>query len=253
MNYFDVKAFSASAIKAGAVSMLRMAHYMTSGTEKTAAMKQGTLQHRAVLEPLTLQSMVVADYDGRTNAGKALLAQHGENLIKPAAFAELEAVGDRVHGHPAVREFGLLEGGTAEKEIYWTDDGIDCKAKLDYLAPEHFVEYKTCNNLAGFTRSAAAMFYHLQLGWYGRAAYCHDVKPRKCYIIAQESKAPFDVAVFRVQDIYLKSWHEDCRRIVDKYLSGDRQGAFPEIMTFELPAYAIGTDVNLDPEQMIQF
>lgn len=253
MNYYEVKAISATAIKAGAISMMHMHDTIENNRERTAAMKQGTLQHRAVLETATLQTMIVIEYDGRTKAGKELLAAHGDNLIKPAAFAALERVGDRVHLHKIVQDLGLLEGGEAEKEIFWCDDGIDCKAKLDYLAPGHFVEYKTCSNLAGFARSAASMNYHLQLGWYWHAARRHDGKERKAYIIAQESRSPFDVAVFEVSPAYLKSWHETAMDIAKRYVSGERGGAFPELMTFELPAWVPGAEVSFDVEQTIEF
>ncbi len=253
MNYYEVKAYNATAIKAGAISMLHMKHALDGDNEATAAMKRGTLQHRAVLEPETLRSLVVMEYDGRTKEGKALVAEHGDNLIKPAAFAELSEVHRQVHQHPEVAGRGLLSGGVAEKEIYWRENGRECKAKLDYIAPEHFIEYKTCNNLAGFARSAAAMRYNLQFGWYWRAAYCFDGKYRQCFIIAQESKAPFDVAVFEVPRMHLEAWYNAAIEIVAKYESGDRSGAFPSLMQFELPAWAQGASPEADPEAMIEF
>ena len=136
MNYYEVKAISATAIKAGAISMMHMHDTIENNRERTAAMKQGTLQHRAVLEPATLQTMIVIEYDGRTKAGKELLAAHGDNLIKPAAFAALERVGDRVHLHKIVQDLGLLEGGEAEKEIFWCDDG----RRLHWLSPDETQE-----------------------------------------------------------------------------------------------------------------
>jgi len=252
-NYFEVLAMNASTIKAGAESMLKMADYIENGMDATAAMQQGTRQHRAVLEPETLQKYHVEECDGRTKAGKELKELHGDNLITPKQFAELAAIQKQVWNHAEVLNLGLLQGGEAEKEIYWSEGGIKCKAKLDYYAPEHFVEYKSCNNLAKFTSSAAQMRYELQLGWYWRAAYCANVKQKKCFVIAQESKRPYDVAVFEVPEIMLNTWFNQALEIVHRYINGDRSGAFPKLMTFELPAWAPGANAEHDAETMLEF
>lgn len=250
MDYFEVEAFSASAIKAGAVSMLAMHDYIVNGKDKTSSMRTGSIRHTAVLEPEKFAGIVAIEYDGRTKEGKEIIAKYGkDNIMKPAEKEAAQKAADMVMSHPAVVEHRLFHGGVAEHERYWESDGIQGKCKVDYDHESYFIEYKTCNNLKRFNVAAAGMFYHLQLGW-----YWHGCGRKKCYIVAQEQKAPYDVAVFEVPQLSLAQWYAEAMEIVKRYVSGDRSGAFPELMTFELPAWAMDLqNVELDPESLVEF
>jgi len=230
VNYFEAPGMSASAIKVGAISMLAMHDYITNGRDKTASMRRGTIQHLAVLEPAKLGMLVESELDGRSTAGKALIAQHGrENIVKIGEKRDALKARSMVLAHREVKRLQLFSDGEAEKEIFWTDNGIAAKCKVDYITDKFFVEYKTTSTLAGFSRSAAQMNYQLQLGWYYRGC------KRKCFVVAQEQKSPWDVAVFEVPRHKLEAWGEKALEIAQRYQSGDRSGAFPELMIFELP------------------
>jgi len=240
LDYYEVKAYSASAIKAGAVSMLKMQEFMTAESVSSAAMLRGTMQHMAVLEPEAFNRLHVEDHNGATKAGKELIAIYGkEGIIKPAEHAQLIRAREMVLKHPEVVRLDLFQGGAAEVAHYWNENGIDCKCKVDYETPDYFIEYKTTGNLAGFMRSAAGMKYQLQLGW-----YWHGCGRKRCYVVAQEQKAPFDVAVFEVSAADLNAWYMQALEIALRFESGDRSGAYPALMTFELPGYV----VDVEPE-----
>lgn len=247
MNYYEKPGYSASAIKAGAVSMLNMQSYIDSGIESTECMRRGTVRHMAILEPERFKKLVVMDFNGRTTAGKALIAEHGrENIIKPAEYEEMKQVVKMVFRHPVVERLGLLLEGKTEVEYFWKEaDNIACKAKLDFVGPGYFVEYKTVGaDLGRFTAAAGRMCYHLQLGWYHRACKL------PCYVVAQQQKKPFDVAVFEVPVIQLALWGEQALQIVRRYESGDRSGMFPDLLTFELPQWFMETEIQSDSESI---
>ena len=250
MNYYDVNAINASSIKKGAVSMLHMHHAMTGQGTQTSAILRGSKLHMAVLEPEKLQSLQICD-NFRTKEYKELCELHGkENVVKAAELQELKEISSIVRKNPIVKELGLLTGGEAEKEIYWKGQigeyGFDAKAKIDYLSDKFIVEYKTTNNLANFASAAARMHYHLQLAWYQKAARLARQHNAEMFVVVQESLAPFDVAVFKVDGIMLEDWYFQCVQIVKQYLSGDRSGAYPELMSFELPAWADNSDDIFD-------
>lgn len=250
-DYYSVAAINASAIKAGAISMLKMQDEIERGTEATAAMRRGSLQHLAILEPAKFAALHVEDYDGRTKAGKELLERVGkDNIIKPAEHAELVQAQKMVADHPAVKQLALFWNGVAEVARYWQEGGVDCKCKIDYCHDDYIVEYKTTGNLTNFIRSAENMSYYLQLGWYWRGESVVSGKEKRVFVVAQEQKAPFDVAVFEVPQLMLKTWYFDCLEIVKRYASGDRSGAFPEIMQFERPAYVLGADPVFDNNEV---
>lgn len=241
-NYFDVKAYSASAIKAGNVSMLAMQNMIENGMEASAGMRKGTLFHEALLEPEIFSKRIVTPLARNTNAYKAIAAEAEFGTVKPDEKADLERTVAAVWNHPEVARLGLFKGGEAEKELYWQEDGLDCKCKIDYSHNDYIIEYKSTGKLANFIRMAENMAYYLQLGWYWRGDSVVSGKEKKMYVVAQEQSAPFDVAVFEVPTLMLKTWFFQCMEIVRKYESGDRSGAFPTIMQFERPAYVLGAD-----------
>jgi hypothetical protein len=76
-------------------------------------------------------------------------------------------------------------------------------------------------------------------------------KKRKCYIVAQEQNAPYDVAVMQVSGMNCKRWFNRCMEIYRKWLSGNRDGAYPEAFQFELPARMEDESEPLDVEEQM--
>jgi len=241
-DYYDVPAMSASAIKQGAISMKHMHHYMTSGgTKTTPAMRTGTLLHMAILEPERFEDFIVVDGDRRCKDYKDAVAEFGEGGV----ILETERVAcircrDSVMEHEAARKW-IDEPGTCEKSYYWEHGGHACKARLDkFCYNGTAIEYKTTGSLGRFASTAAGMFYHLQLGWYSCAA-----ETDRMVVIAQEASEPFDVAVFTIRPVQLKMWYRKALSIAERYWSGDRSGAYPEPLSFELPSWAEDDSVSL--------
>lgn len=230
-DYFGIDAMNASTIKAGARSMLHMQHYIDNPPKETAAMRTGTQRHMAVLEPERFaDSYTICDGDRRGREYKAVKEAVGEeNIMKYAEYAECITAAERVRNNPIVKGEGLLEGGEAEKVYIWDEEEGKAKCKIDYIIPGRcFIEYKTTRNLDKFLYTARDLHYDLGLGWYWRGCGLPGV------IIAQESAAPFDVAVFEVPEYMHKHWFITCQMIWRKFLSGDRSGAFGEKVFFEL-------------------
>ena len=249
-NYFDVKAMSASAIKAGAKSMHNMEMYLKYGISETSAMKTGTLFHMALLEPERFSQMVVCDSAKNTNIFKEAAASSLVGAISSKDKLKHEIQVANIMNHPLVREYGLFVGGKSEVEYYWQESGIDCKCKRDWENDDFIVEYKSCQSIRKFLNNAASMFYHLQLGWYSRPG-----KPKKMLVVAQESDLASDVAVYEINPLLIGSWFDDCMKIVTKYQSGDRSGAYPNLLSFEVPVWAEADqpEEETDPEKTIGF
>jgi len=244
-DYFAVDAMSASMLKAGAVSMLYMQHRMQTPLTPSPAMIAGTERHMAVLEPAKFAAL--RSYDG-TKSGKEykeLVAEWGKDaLINGAKLkGHLKAV-SVVMDHPEVQQLGLFNEGEAEAEVYWDEGGKPCKCKVDWLGPDYWVEYKTTASLASFQYTCEKMFYNLQLGWYDRGVSTLN-KPRKRYIVVQEQKAPFDVKVMKVSGTNCKRWFRDGMEIYERWLSGDRSGAYNEIEEFELSMWAEDDKIDM--------
>lgn len=72
----------------------------------------------------------------------------GRQPIKAKVWAEILIDMERIRSTPAIAD--KLTGGAAEVAVFWTDEnGIRCKAKLDYLTVAHWAELKTFDNTRG--------------------------------------------------------------------------------------------------------
>jgi hypothetical protein len=233
-DYYSIDAMSASAIKRGTISMLAMADYYKRGVAETPGMRLGTLMHMAVLEPPKFGELTAYEGTKASNDYKALAALIGpENLINvDQQAAILEAV-QVLRAHPVAGRY-LAQPGQSEVEYYWEHDGHACKARIDRITSDGtMIEYKTTASLHGFQNAAERMNYHLQLGWYWKAA-----APLKVVVIAQESNPPYDVAVMPVRLVNCKMWYSEALQIAERWWSGDRSGAYPDEFAFERPAWA---------------
>jgi hypothetical protein len=257
MDYYQVKAMNASAIKAGAVSMAHMAVIIDGpGKEQTPSMRAGSLAHMTVLEPLAFDTLIRVDVATKAaKEWKQAVEIHGEdNVIKTSEWVEAAAIAQALHQHPDADRI-LASATTREYELFWQIDGHDCKAKVDALGGVAInpimVEYKTCSSLAGFTSGAARMHYHLQLGWYWLGVKTVLGVEPAVFVIAQEQAAPYDVACYQVPIYCLPMWADEAVKIARRWWAGERGGAYPGVMSFELPGWADYAGMNEDGEYVL--
>jgi hypothetical protein len=241
VNYYDVNAMSASAIKRGAISMLHMEEFFTTPNKPTTAMIAGSLRHLAVLEPEKFSKLVAFEGDRRSKEYKLAESIYGkDNLIAKLEYDGHKRAAEMAMSHPvASKYFANLEG--TEVEFYWEHGatGNPCKAKIDGVCNDGtIIEFKTTANLDNFASAAARLYYNLQLGWYAYAAHASRV-----VVIAQESNAPYDVAVMSVRPLDLMQWYKQAEVIALRWWSHglhkqEVSGRYPEEFAFELPAWA---------------
>lgn len=251
-DYKSIRAINASAIKAGATSMLHMREVMEcAGKEPSDAMIMGTLVHSAVLEG----RMPSRIWDGR-KAGKAFDAFEaecqGEIIVTPKEVATLESIRDAVHANPdAMRLINLTE---QEVSIQWSDPVYGkAKARLDgFNEVTGMVEFKTCRkiNKRAFVSQAIALGYDLQLGWYveGLAKTKLNGMIPEVHIIAAETEKPFDVAVWRVPKAMINIGRKKAKEIAERYYECCHLGKWPGVCAgveeLVLPEWYYGDELS---------
>jgi len=253
-DYYDRKAMSATAIKAGRKSMKQMHHAMTAPTADTPALMTGRLIHAAILEPDDY-ARNLRTFDG-PKRGKAWAEFKAGNDPKWTVGQEEAAnqalMQQAVIRHPVSSKI-LADIVDTEMEIYWRDDEVgDCKCKLDAYTPAYGrIELKSTSYIepSRFSSQAYKLGYHLQFGWYHHGADTDErIKNTFFHVIAVESKAPYDVAVYRVDDSILRQGYDQAKEIALKYRQAEKLGRFPgvarELMAFELPAWATGASMD---------
>ena len=215
-----------STLKHIARSPLHYQHALANPTEPTAAMQAGTLAHLATLEPARFAAEVVLPPDdvlgkGGRRSTKAYrewadAQPAGVTIASADEVATAQAIADAVRTHPVAS--ALLAEARCEVPLYWTDPIAEtpCKGLADILVDDPssalvdalsakpyapvLADLKTTSDLPGFARQAGRMGYHGQLAHYAAGVQAECGVTPAVFIVAVESAAPHDVAVYRLQD-----------------------------------------------------
>ena len=193
-------------------------HYLTrvaSPSEPTAAMRFGTLVHTlAVGGPQPIIYDGPRSGDGSRKALKAFKEAHkGVTVYMPEDIEEARWCAESLRSNP--RSAPLLVG-QHELEIDWAIGATACSSRLDVLGDGFITEIKTasCVQPDRFRSACIGRYaYHAQLAFYRMAAawrtieatraagkVLRDVPRRECFIVGVETRAPFDVIVFRLTE-----------------------------------------------------
>ena len=230
-------------------------HHAKTAPPKTAPhFAIGTALHLAVLEPNKFTTEVIGErIDRRTNAGKARAAEveaEGLLLLSPEDYARVLAMRDAVLGHPAASAI-LQTASGREVPMWWTDDdtGLPCKGLADILGGGILADLKTTRDASprGFGRSAAALGYPGQLAHYRAGAEASGEPVEAVYIIAVETEAPHDVAVYLVTDDVLDAADRErrslLRRVAECEAVGVWPGMAPEVEPLDVPEWSMAAEI----------
>lgn len=236
-------------------SALHFRHHLEHPKDETAAMRLGRAIHAAALEPLRLGDEFIV-YDG-TRRGKAWTefqaANETREILTRPEWAKVEGAVKAIQQRHIQ---WLTRRGETEMPLEWTEPnfGFPCAGRVDRLVDGVLVEIKS-SAIWGerqFATAAARMGYHLQAAWYidGLRRAGHDVR-EEAIIVAVESQAPFDVAVYRLPDEAIKAGRDQVHTLLERLqecLEDDRWPGVAEGETILcLPAWA-GLD---EPETIV--
>ena len=234
-QYKAIKAINATSIKAGQKSMLHMHDAMTGGgKDQTPAMRWGSLVHKAILEPAEFAALVcVFDGDKRSKQWKEFQAENNlEFCVSVDEKTRLEEIRDAVHSNEAAHK--LITACTKEVTLEWEGDYGAAKARLDgYDVEAGIVDLKTAKNITpdGFARQFISLGYDLQIGWYAEGSLTALLRKElpSVTIIAVESIAPYDVAVYTVPRVIVELGQRRARKIAIEYRFCEAEDRFPGV------------------------
>lgn len=233
------------------------AHYIeycrTPEDEGTPALIFGRAFHCFILEPTKfLQRFIVRpDWDARTKAGKELrdtfTAMAGSRtFLTQDDIDVLNRMRDSVMAHPTARN--LVVGGTAEREIAWTDPAtkLQCGARLDFDIHElsAAVDLKSTDdaNPRTFARSVATYRYHVQDVHYRDGMNLIGERRDHFFFIAVEKEAPFGVSVCYCDDAAIERGADLRERDMKTLANCLARGEWPcysnDLQPIALPAWA---------------
>jgi hypothetical protein len=229
-------------------------HNLTAPRKETPAMRMGSAIHRAVLEPDRLGSTYVR-YEGDRRGKKwtsfaESAAESGANVLTATEYDRVEAIVRAVYSHPHAVDL-LGRATVREKRLDWTIDcglggHVDVRGTPDSLAPDFSIlaGLKTTGiaDPRRWDQEATRMNYHAQSSIYvDGIEILYGVRPAVYWIVV-EQRAPHDVAVYHVGEDVLAEGRRCYRQWIDDVIHCERAdewpGRSPEIVPFELPAWA---------------
>jgi len=232
-----------------------MMHDRDDDSDATPSMRWGTLAHAVLFEPVVFAGRIALWSE--TKRGKAWEAFKAENeadgkwIVSETELTKLEAMRKAVQASRNARAI-MADVADTELPICWRDPDYGvAKGRIDACGPDLLVEYKTCRDISKrrFQYSASDLGYHLGIAWYWHGY----ARPKRVFFIAQQSSAPFKVAVYAVQAEALERYYEAARAIAIQYRAAEQSGEFLDpydvIQDFELPIDLEGNEnaeVNME-------
>jgi hypothetical protein len=253
--YCQIPAVNWSTLRAMGVSPLAYLHAVTTKRgrdDDTDPMKEGRAVHTKVLEPhlWNAQSGERFTFYSERRQGKVWdsfkATYHDYTVLSRAGWDRADAMADAVMRHPVARSY--LLGGESEKTITWTDrvTGLDCKARADKLHRRAIVDLKTTIDLS--PRFLSTMFrygYVSQVGgMYRRGALAAGLidEDAESVIIAVQSRAPYDVGVFVLDDYAIEYADKRVGDLLGKVRectdANDWPGLYPSKQCYTIPDWA---------------
>lgn len=250
-DYSKLDAVNWSTLKFMRASPLHYATALKRPVADTPAMAVGRATHCLTFEPAKFFGEF-AIWRGERRAGEEwsrfLVENPGKTVLKGEDHARAQAIANAVRAD--IASGSILQYGEAERVIVWQDDETKlwCKGRLDWLCGS-VVDLKTTTEIE--PRKFAASAY--------RYGYCHQLAMYRwgvetalgltglpCHIIAVESEAPHDVAVYRLSDVDLACALDEVRELLRRVAACRTENRWPGRFATEaelpMPRYAWNDD-----------
>ena len=228
----------------------------------TSAMILGTATHRMILEPNRVGDFAVWDQETQGRRfGKVWDAFRSENegkLILTATERDAMigmAVGARCN--LPVRKYADAKG-KCEVSMFWKDQvsGRQFKARVDKIIPStHTVpDLKTCRSCQRhqFGAQAYKLGYHIKEAIYSSGYFAITGHKPHVKLLAIESKAPFESAVYRITSDVILQGLEELDVLLKMLDECEKSGTWPaeeeEETDLLLPTWATSTEQREDLE-----
>jgi hypothetical protein len=239
--YLADPAISSHRIKAILRSPL---HYLRNvAPKKSAATEIGTAFHLAATDSAAfLRGYVRYGGDRRSKDFKDFKALNtNKKILSEDEYGLVIGMVESVSAHPVARQY--LVDGESEVSLFWNEDGVACKARIDLLRPNAIIELKTTRDPApvAFARQAYNLGYFTQAAWYRHAVQSTvGGAPLPVVIIAVESVPPYDCVVYTLPECALDAAWSECELALKIYRDCVATNRWPGISSVPL-------ELNLPP------
>jgi len=254
-EYRAWRAINGSSLVEGRISMKHMHHEMTrtDDDDATSAMTLGTLGHMAILEPERFKRMAVWSGPKRGNPWTAFKEEHGEdNVISESDAETVKSMCESVMAdHAACR---IVTESRKEISLVWTGQYGRAKCRPDMLTSGEFADLKTTERIhrRAFQNQYESLGYYIKMAWMIEGLHAHKVvsgigNEMTGYVICAETKPPFDVVVYELEEDGLHVGLIEANKLAMQYRCHAESGSFAgvaagEILRLNLPQWKLEQD-----------
>jgi exodeoxyribonuclease VIII len=209
----------------------------------------GSALHCLILEPQRFaQEWTVGDgptnpttgspYGSDSKKYREWLMQQIKPVLTRAQYEKVLGMADAVAADPDARVIRDNPRKT-ELSVFWEQDGVPCKCRLDCAQPKLLWDIKSCRDATefGFMRSIADYRYHLQAAFYlmgaCRAGLAEPTTPFQWLCV--ENTPPFATHVMLVPIDLLGAAHDRVEKLIEQYAACRKSGQFPTLYPKSTP------------------
>ena len=217
-----MRTLSYSSLKAFGKSPNHFLQYINREVEPTPAMIKGSAFHCLVLEAGKFRSdyAVAPKVDRRTKAGKEMWANfseenEGKEIITQQDWNDISEMAKAFYDY---EHSSYLISTDVEVLLEGEIKGLPFKGYADIVGMDYIADVKTCQDASPekFARDAYNLQYHLQA-----AIYCELTGKDRYYIIAVESSAPYNVAVYEMDFEMITAGKKLLYDLIEKFKDWD--------------------------------
>ena len=245
----DRSAVSCSILKQILRSPAHMQAYREAENKETNSRLIGNALHASVLEPEMFEQIYIEWRDGDRKSAKYnqfVTQNEGKSILKTDEMTRILRMRDSIISFKEYPIGQLLQTGTNESSIIWTDPatGVRCKIRPDNLNPYCILDLKTTDDARpfAFVRNCVRMMYDLQAAMYQEGVLQTTGEKRDFYFIAIEDEAPYSTWVHQASSGMLASGIEKFRKALEMYKTCLETGQYPSYAlpssVIEWPSYA---------------
>ncbi len=249
-EYRDSIGISGSLLTSGD-TMAEIKWKMDHPEEPTDSMNLGTAIHLAFLQPELCESRLAwFSGDLRSNAAKseyAALEVSGKIILRDKDRFNFQGILTALKLNEDVQDI-LKNEAEKELSIFSPYADVQLKGCLDWLGlyngTPHIVDLKTCQDASpiGFAKEVLDRKYHVKMALYKTILEELEYENVQCMWIAAESKPPWQIAVYRPDEVMLKKGQLKFKYLLTEFLKCKESGQWPGyragIQELELPPYS---------------
>ena len=253
-EYFKAKGVSQSFLKAFKRSPAHALWQLKHPKEPSDAMLIGTCLHALILENKRVFVALPESATGASSAAKTVkadfyLENEGKIILSADDAAKVEAMAESVLNHNGARAI-LDLGGESELSIFWEENDLTMKGKIDRVTPLGIIDVKTTKDasLAEFAKSVYNFGYHVQAAHYLAGAAANGLPCDDFIIIAVENEPPYCTALRKIDHVSIMEGEQERQELIAKYKKCVEKKHWPgyndEIETVSIPRWGFKHILN---------